>query len=97
MVKVLPFASTGWRVELSPGEQPFLFPSKGQAITFALAWAETSIQPCEVGVYGRTGDLERGMTFPNGNYRRPAGSDRRRTQADIAFPDRRRQDRRTQV
>jgi hypothetical protein len=97
MVKVLPFASTGWCVELSPGEQPFPFPTKGQAITFALTWAETSVQPCEVGVYGRTGDLERSMTFPNGNYRRPAGSDRRRMQVDIPFRDRRQQERRTQA
>ncbi len=38
---------------------------------FALAWAETSDLPCEVGVYDRTRGLERLMKFPNGSQRRP--------------------------
>ena len=96
MVKVSPLPSKGWRVELSPGEQPFLFPTKAQAISFALAWADSN-QPCEVGVYGPIGEPERSMTFPNGNYRRPARSDRRRMQVDIPFRDRRHQERRAQV
>ena len=95
-VHVLPLPPTGWRVELSPGEQPFLFPTKGQAISFALAWAD-SHQPCEVRVYGRVGELERSMPFPNGNYRRAHRADRRRMQVDIPFPDRRYQERRTQA
>lgn len=97
MVKVLPYASTGWCVELSPGKQPILFPTRSQAIVFALAWAETSDLPCEVGVYDRTRGLERLMKFPNGSQRRPAHLERRRTQIDIPFRDRRHQERRAHV
>lgn len=96
VVKVLPLPSTGWQVELSPGEQPFLFPTKAQAISFALAWAD-SHQPCEVLVLGPIGEPERSMTFPNGNYRRAPRSDRRRMQVDIPFRDRRQQERRAQA
>jgi len=96
MVKISPLPATGWRVELSPGEQPFLFPTKGQAISFAVAWAENH-PPCEVRLYGSVGDLERSMTFPDGGYRRLPAADRRRIQVDIAFPDRRRQERRAQA
>ena len=96
MVKVLPLPSAGWRVELSPDEQPFPFPNKGQAIAFALAWADSN-QPCEIHVYGRIGELERSMTFPNGNYRRPPRSDRRQAQVNIPFRDRRQQERRAQA
>ncbi|MGH9426154.1 MAG: hypothetical protein ACRD2L_07620 [Terriglobia bacterium] len=96
MVKVLPLPSTGWRVQLSPDEQPFVFPTKNQALWFALAWADTH-QPSEVGVYGRLGELERYVTFPEGNYRRAPGTDRRRMQVDIRFPDRRYQERRAQA
>jgi len=93
VVKVLPLPSAGWRVELSPGEQPFLFPTKAQAILFALAWADAH-QPCEVRVYASNGEPERSMTYPNGNYRHPPRSDRRRVQVDIPFRDRRHQERR---
>jgi len=96
LVKVLLQPATGWNVELSPGEQPFAFPSKAQAIQFAIAWAEHH-QPCEVRIYGSLGDLERSMIFPNGSHRRLLGSDRRRRQVQIPFPDRRRQERRVQV
>jgi hypothetical protein len=96
VVKVLPLPSTDWQVELSPGEQPFLFPTKAQAILFALAWADPH-QPCEVRVHGPNGELERNMTYPNGNYRRPPRLDRRRMQVDIPFRDRRQQERRAQV
>lgn len=96
VVKVLPLPSTGWQVELSPGEPPFLFPTKAQAISFALAWAD-SHQPCEVLVLGPIGEPERSMTFPNGNYRRAPRSDRRRMQVDISFRDRRQQERRAQA
>jgi len=93
ILKVSALPSTGWRVELSPGEQPFLFPTKAQAISFALAWAD-SHQPCEVLVFGPIGEPERNMTFPNGNYRSAPRSDRRRMQVDIAFRDRRQRERR---
>jgi|SRR6185436_19755586 hypothetical protein len=96
IVKVSPLIPTGWRVELSPDEQPFLFPTKAQAIAFALAWAD-SHQPCEVRVLGPIGELERNMKFPEGNYRRAPSMDRRQAQAEIAFRDRRRQERRAQV
>ena len=92
MVIVLP-ASTGWRVELNGAERGLLFPDKAQALAFALAWAQ-SRQPCEVRVYGRFGELDRSITLPKGNYRRPHGSDRRRAQLPIGFGDRRRQERR---
>ena len=65
-------------------------------MSFALAWAD-SHQPCDVRVYGPIGGPERRMTFPNGNYRRPSGSDRRRMQVDIPFSDRRHQERQAQV
>ena len=93
MVKVMPLTAIAWRVVLSPGEQPFEFPTKAQAISFAIAWAEHH-RPCEVRVYGGVGALDRSMTVPNGNYRRTPGSDRRQMQADIPFPDRRRHERR---
>jgi len=96
ILKVSALPSNGWRVELSPGEQPFLFPTKAQAMSFALAWADSN-QPCEIHVYGRIGELERSMTFPNGNYRRPPRSDRRRAQVDVPFRDRRQQERRAQA
>ena len=95
LVKVLLFPSGGWRVELNPGEHPFQFPVKAQAIAFAVAWAQ-SHQPCEVRVYSGFGETERSMTFPNGNYRTAARSDRRRSQVDIAFSNRRQQERRSQ-
>lgn len=96
LVKVLLQPSTGWNVELGPGEQPFMFPSKAQAIQFAIAWAEQH-EPCEVRLYGSLGDLERTIHFPNGGHRRLPGSDRRRRQIHITFPDRRRQDRRLEL
>ena len=92
MVIVLP-AATGWRVELDRDERGSLFPDKAQALAFALAWAQ-SRQPCEVRVYGRFGELDRSIALPEGHYRRPHGSDRRRTQLTIGFGDRRRQERR---
>jgi hypothetical protein len=96
MVKVFRLSSGFWRVEPSLDERSLLFPSEAQAMSFALAWAE-SHQPCEVRVFGPIGEPERSMTFPNGNYRRPAGPDRRRTQVDIPFPDRRNQKLQAQV
>jgi len=93
-VSALP--SMGWRVERSPGEQPFLIPTKAQAISFALAWAD-SRQPCEVLVFGPIGEPERSMTFPNGNFRSAPSSDRRRMQVDIPFRDRRQKERRARA
>ena len=96
ILKVAPLPSAGWCVERSPGEQPFLFPTKAQAVSFALAWAD-SHQPCEVLVLGAIGEPERILTFPNGNYRRAPRSDRRRMQVDIPFRDRRQRERRAQA
>jgi hypothetical protein len=93
MVKVMPLSAMTWRVVLSPGEQPFEFPTKAQAISFAIAWAELH-RPCDVRVYGGVGAPDRSMTVPNGDYRRTPGSDRRQRQADIPFFDRRRHERR---
>ena len=96
VAKVLPARPTGWQVELASGGQPFQLPTKGQAIHFAVAWAEQH-QPCEVHVYGPIGDLERILKFPDGNYRRAERTDRRRMQVPISFPNRRRQERRRQA
>ena len=96
ILKVSPFTPTGWRVELTPAEQPFLFPTKAQAISFAMAWAD-SHQPCEVLVLGSIGEPERSVKLPEGNYRRAPGTDRRQVQAEIPFRDRRQQERRAQV
>ena len=96
IVKVFSAPSAGWIVELEDGGQPFPFPTKAQAISFAIAWAEQH-EPCEVRLYGSLGDMERQLAFPNGGYRRQPGADRRRRQVAIAFPDRRRQERRAQI
>ena len=93
MVKVLPLPSTDWRVELNSEEQPFLFPTKSQAIAFAIAWADYH-QPCEVRVFDATGELQRDITLPSGDYRRTTAPDRRHTEVDIPFPNRRQQERR---
>ena len=93
VVKVFPWHSTQWSVELYPDEQPFLFPTKGQALSFALAWADYH-QPCEVRVLDGTGDVLRSIHVPSAEYRRAAVSDRRRVQIDIPFPDRRQHERR---
>lgn len=94
MLKISPSPSTGWRVEGGYGEQPFVFQTKAQAISFFLVWAEKH-QPCDVHIYNHAGDLERNITFPDGNHRRPSRSDRRQMQVNIAFLDRRRAERRS--
>ena len=96
MLKISPSPSAGWSVEGGYGEQPFVFPTKTQAISFALVWAEQH-QPCDVQIYNHAGDLERNIMFPNGNHRLLSGSDRRQVQVDIAFPDRRHEERRIPV
>jgi hypothetical protein len=93
MVKVLPLPSTDWRVELNPEDHPFKFPTKGQAISFAIAWGDYH-QPCKVEIFDGTGALQRDIALPNGNFRRTTGPDRRRKQVDTPFPDRRQQERR---
>jgi hypothetical protein len=93
MLKISPSPSTGWCVEGGYGQQPFVFKTKAQAISFFLAWAEKH-QPCDVQIYDYAGGLERNITFPDGNHRRPSGSDRRQMQVNIPFLDRRRAERR---
>ena len=93
IVRVFPWRSKEWSVELYPDEQPFLFPTKGQAISFALAWADYH-QPCEVRVFDGAGELQRDIKVPDGNYRRMAAADRRREQVEIEFTDRRNRERR---
>lgn len=94
IVRVFPWRSKEWSVELYPDEQPFLFPSKGQAISFALAWADYH-QPCEVRVFDGAGEMQRDIKVPDGNYRRVAAVDRRREQLEIDFSDRRNSERRS--
>ena len=94
IVRVFPWRSKEWSVELYPDEQPFLFPTKGQAISFALAWADYH-QPCEVRVFDGTGELQRDIKVPDGNYRRMIAADRRREQVEIDFTDRRNRERRS--
>ncbi len=96
MLKISPSPSAGWRVDGGYGEQPFVFPTKAQAISFFLAWAEKH-QPCDVHIYNDAADLERNITFSDGNYRLASGSDRRQMQIDIPFPERRRAERRSHV
>lgn len=88
-----PSTSTGWRVEGGYAEQPFVFPTKAQAISFALVWAEKH-QPCDVHIYNTAGYRQRHITFPDGNQRRADG-DRRQMRVAIAFADRRRAERRS--
>ncbi len=94
IVRVFPWRSKEWSVELYPDEQPFLFPSKGQAISFALAWADYH-QPCEVRVFDGADELQRDIKVPDGNYRRMVSPDRRREQVGIDFSDRRNRERRS--
>jgi hypothetical protein len=93
MLKILPSSLTGWRVEGAYGEWPFMFPNKGDAISFFLVWAEKH-QPCDVQIYNYAGDLERNITFPADNHRQASGSGRRQMQSDVPFPNRRRAQRR---
>lgn len=93
MLKISYSPSAGWLVEGGYGNQPFAFPTKGQAISFFLAWAEQH-QPCEVQIFNHGGNLERVLKFPNGSHRRSAESERRRSQIHIPFPDRRQHERR---
>jgi len=96
VLKISPSPSTGWRVEGGYGKQPFVFPTKGEAISFFLVWAEKH-QPCDVNIYNDAGDLERNISFPDGMHRRAARADRRQMQIGIPFPDRRRTERRGHV
>ena len=96
MLKISPSPTTGWRVEGGYAEQPFVFPTKAQAISFALVWAEKH-QPCDVHIYNNAGYRQRHITFPDGNQRRATGVERRKLQVAISFPDRRRADRRNRT
>lgn len=93
MLKVYRSPSTGWHVERRSGEQPFVFPTKAQAITFSIALAKQQ-QPCEVHVHDVTSNLERVIAFPEGSQCRLSRVDRRQAQINIAFADRRAQERR---
>ncbi len=96
ILKVLPTPFARWRVELSNRSDPYQFVSKGQAIAFAIAWADLH-QPCEVEVYGFAGRLERHIRVPNGNRCRGHGTDRRRMRIPIPFADRRKRERRLPI
>jgi len=93
MVAVLPQASTGWRVELNDGQEGLLFSDKRQALDFALGWAEAH-QPAELRVYGRFGEIDRSIVYPDGDFRRLPRADRRHKQFAIGFFDRRQRERR---
>lgn len=95
-LKVLPTPFARWRVEVSNRTDPYQFISKGQAIAFAIAWADLH-QPCEVEVYGFAGRMERHIRVPNGNRCRGNGTDRRRMRIPIPFADRRKHERRLPI
>jgi hypothetical protein len=82
-----------WRLEFGGEAHDLEFPNKGEAISAATKWAEEHA-PCEVLIYGAGWQLERSLVVPDGLYRHIIGWDRRRMQTEIAFPDRRRDDRR---
>ena len=96
LIKVLPTPFARWRVELSDKAEPYQFVTKGQAISFAIAWADLH-QPCNIEVYGFAGRLERQITIPNGGRFRGHGADRRRMRIDIPFADRRKRERRLPI
>ena len=96
ILRVLPTPFARWRVEMSTSDQPFQFVTKGQAISFAVAWADLH-QPSEVEVYGFAGRVERHIQLPNGHRCRGHGLDRRRMRIDIPFTDRRKRERRIYV
>lgn len=92
IVRVFPH-EPNWRLEFGGEDHDRECATKGDAISAATRWAEDHA-PCEVQIYGAGWKLERNLVVPDGLYRRAVGWDRRRMQADIAFPDRRREDRR---
>jgi len=96
MVKVLPTPSTDWRVELNPDEQPFTFPTKSQAISFAIAWADYH-PPNEICIYDQKGEVQRDIALPGGNYRRVPSAERRGMRLEIAFDERRQRERRQEA
>ncbi len=96
MLKIFPSPSSGWCVEGGYGEQPFVFPTKAQAVSFFLVWAEKH-QPCDVHIYNDAGEVERHIHFPNGNHRRASTPDRRSRRVEVPFPERRRAERRSQL
>jgi hypothetical protein len=96
LLKISPAPSTGWCVEGGYGKQPLVFPTKGEAISFFLVWAEKH-QPCDVHIYNDAGDLERNISVPDGNHRCASHSDRRQMQISIPFFDRRHAERRDHV
>jgi hypothetical protein len=96
MLKISPASLTGWCVQGGYGDWPFVFATKGQAISFFLKWAEKH-QPCDVQIFNYAGNVERRISFPDGNHRNASGSDRRQQQIDIPFPERRRVERRGRV
>lgn len=95
IVRVFPH-EPNWRLEFGGEDHDRELPTKGEAITLATRWAEAHA-PCEVMIYGAGWKLERSLVVPDGLYRRAVGWDRRRMQADIDFPDRRRDERRRAV
>jgi hypothetical protein len=96
MLKISPSPSTGWCVEGGYSEQPFVFSTKGEAISFFLVWAEKH-QPCDIHIYSDAGELERNISFSDGNHRHASGSDRRQKQFRVPFFDRRSEERRSHV
>ena len=93
ILRVLPTPTRRWRVELPTDTQPTQFVTKGQAISFAIVWADLH-QPCEVEVYDISESVERIIRMPDGKHRHTHISDRRTMQIEIDFPDRRKHKRR---
>jgi hypothetical protein len=96
LLKVVPTPFAGWRVEVRDKPDLYQFVNKGQAISFAVAWARLH-QPCDVEVYGFAGRVERHIRLPRGNRCRGHGPDRRRLTVKPPFPDRRKRERRLPI
>ncbi len=92
-LRIIHTAEAGWRVDFIADQKSVNFSGKSQAIWFAIAWASQNA-PCEIDVYSENDKLERTITLPDGEQLRGDRTDRRRRSLDIAFPDRRRQQRR---
>jgi hypothetical protein len=91
-VNVTPTETSLWRVEFGTEDPSLEFLGRDSAISYAVRWARAH-EPCLVRVFGYTGLVEETHAFPD-KYRRRVRGDRRLVTQPIAFPERRRGERR---